>query len=82
MTQPTSIGPGVRPASVADHLAGAAVPALLLLTAWGNATAMLLVSASALAVSLVIYRESVTVRTILAVMLAATLAALVAFWLP
>jgi hypothetical protein len=39
-----------------DHLVGAVVALLLILTAWGNAIAMIIVSGLSLAVSLVVFR--------------------------
>jgi hypothetical protein len=78
MAQSARAGPRAQPAHAPDHLVGAAVLALLILTAWGNATAVLTVAAFGLAVGAVVFRRSLTVTVVLTMLLTAVLAALVA----
>jgi hypothetical protein len=61
-----------------DHLVGAAVALLLVLTAWGNAGAMIIVSGLSLAVSLVVFRGRIGRGVPFVIAAAAAVAAVIA----
>ena len=64
--------------SLKDKLAALAVAVLLVLTAWGNAVAMLVVAALGLVVGLIFFRKSITQGGALAATLGFVLAIIIA----
>lgn len=81
MLSTTPVRPPAHPAATGDHLGILVVVTLLILTAWGSAVALFLVSAFGLAALLVATHQPLPARSLYGIVLAALLALLlVALW--